>query len=161
MATKSNQPARRDQTLATREETIAQFAALVLSIPEAPEGDIADLIADVLNAQTLDDFQRPAKLPASKDLVGIPLRLDKVERYLSDKPSLTGYYLMCHGARLDTGEVIRWTSGGEQSLAVQARLHHLGMLPAFVTYIASATRSGNDAINCRVDGSAASDVIDA
>ena len=161
MATKSKQPAPINRTLANREMIMAEFTALVMSVPEAPEGDVADLIGPILGASSLDDFQRPSKLPASKDLVGIPLRLDGIARCLSDKPTRTGYYLICEGTRLDTGEVIRWTAGGEQSLAVQARLYTLGMLPAYITYMASSTRSGNDAINCQVNGTAQSETIDA
>lgn len=161
MATKSKQPAPVNRTLANRETIMAEFTALVMSVPEAPEGDVADIIGPILGAASLDDFQRPAKLPSSKELVGIPLRLETVERCLSDKPTRTGYYLMCQGARLDTGEVLRWTAGGEQTLAVQARLHSLHMLPAYITYVAASTRSGNDAINCQVNGTGQSETIDA
>lgn len=150
-----------DQTLAQRAAIMEQFTQLVLAIPEAPEGDVADIIGRVMTAQNLDDLQADNSLDASKDLLGVRLRIDTLLRARSDKPTRTGYYLRCSGARLDTGEMLTFTAGGEQSMAVLGQVFALRLLPVYVQFEAAPTRSGNDAINCKVLGTAASNTIDA
>lgn len=128
------------------------FAVMVNQVPEAAPGDIADIIGPILQATSWEDLQLEDALPSSKTLTGVRLRVESIARKPSDKDSVTGFYLLCKGARLDTGELVKFTAGGEQAVAVLTKLYLLGALPAFVEFRSVATTSGNDAINCAVLG---------
>lgn len=150
----------KDTTLARREAVIEAFTELVLSVPEATAGDIADLLGPLVGATDWESLNTTDGLPSSKTLVGVKLRVDSVSRKPSDKPTKTGFYLLCEGFNVDTGEAITWTAGGEQAVAVHAKLRQLGAMPAYVQYASVMTSSGNPAINCTVLGVDPSRVID-
>lgn len=160
MAYRSKALTPQGSTLARREAVIEAFTDLVLQVPEADAGDIADLLGPILDAQGWEQLGEQGSLPSSKTLVGVQLRVDSLSRKPSDNPTRTGFYLLAEGARLDTGEVLRFTAGGEQAVAVLSKLHQLKALPAFVRFDSVSTRSGNDAINCTVLGRDPSRIID-
>lgn len=136
----------------TRANVEDVFVQLLMSIPEAPEGDVLDVIAPILAAETWEDLQDVPGVLSSKSLAGIQLRVTGLTRKSSDYESITSSYLMCEGARLDTGETITFAAGGDQSLAVLAKLYSLGALPAYIRFDPVKTRKGNDALNCIVLG---------
>lgn len=151
MATKPARKPAQDAIPVSRAAILDAFTSLVLSVPEAPEGDIADLLGPIVNATDWEHLNPLDKLPSSKDLVGHSLRVESIRRVVSDKDSLTGFYFLASGNDINTGEVLKFTAGGEQSMAVLAKLHTLGNLPAVVKFTPVSTRSGNDAINCTVE----------
>lgn len=128
----------------------AAFIQLVNQVPDAPEGDFLDLLGPILAAASWEVLADNDKLPSSKTLVGVELKLDSIAKKVSDKKSITGYYLFCEGVNLATGEPITWTAGGGQAVAVMSKLHALKALPAKIVYRSVETRGEGDAINCEV-----------
>jgi hypothetical protein len=140
-----------DKQLSERQLAVVQsFIQLVNQVPEADAGDITDLLGPILAAATWEELNQADALPSSKTLVDKELRLESIARKVSDKPSLTGYYLFCEGIDLTTGEKLRWTAGCAQAVAVMSQLHVLRELPAKIVYKAVATDGEGDAINCKV-----------
>lgn len=146
-----------------RTAVITQFVDLVNQVPDAPEGDITDLLGPLLAAKSWEDLQQSEGIPSSKALAQThtKVRVDMIAKKVSDKDSLTGYYLLCDAVNLTTGEQFRFTAGGEQAVVVLSQLYVLKALPAYVEFVAVATTSGNDAINAVVLGRDPSTVIDA
>lgn len=134
----------------TSEAIMAKFSELVLQVPELESGDISDILGPILSADKWDDLQGQDALPSSKTLIGIPLRVDSIGRKASDKPTATGFYLQCEGVNANSGEMVRFTAGGEQAVAVLSKLYMLDVLPAMITFVEVPLKSGNNAINCQV-----------
>lgn len=152
MATAVSKKGTGDVQPATRGAIIDAFKQLVFQVPEAPEGDITDILGGIIAADNLQALDRPDKLLASKDLVDVPLRVEDLKRAPSNKDSLTGFYLRVYGTRLDTGEMFWHTAGGEQAVAFLSKLYVLGSLPAHIVYRSVDVGDGNKAINAKLAG---------
>lgn len=137
-------------TLARRAATLEAFAQLVNMVPEAPDGDIADLLGPILAADNWEQLTETDEPLSSKTLLNRRLVVNEISRKTSDHQSLTGFFLICEAHDPKTGEAIRFSAGGEHAVAVLSKLYVLGALPALVEFAAAETRSGNDAINCLV-----------
>ncbi len=151
------------EVLLSRDRITERFVALVNQVPEAAAGDITDLLGPILAAASWEELQNTETVPSSKSLAvrGDKIRVMDIARKVSDKTSITGYYLMCNGVNLDTGEALRFTAGGSQAVAVLSQLHVLGALPAFVQFIEVALADGNTAVNCKVLGVDPGRIVDA
>ena len=161
---RSNTPAKSpDSALdVKRAELVAAFVQLVNRVPDAPDGDITDLLGPILAAQDWEELNQSDKLPSSKTMIGHDIRVNTIAKKVSDKNSLTGYYLLCEGIDFATGYVGRFTVGGAQAVAVLSQLHVLGKLPAKVRFDEVPNEKGEGpAINCRVLDIYENAVIDA
>lgn len=127
---------------------LAQLSELVTVIPVAEDGDGLEIIARVLTAESVEALAEDDGLPSSKDLAPFAPYIEKVTRRASDHPSSSGFYLICDGA-LPSGEPIRFTAGGEQTVAMLAKLHQLGAYPIQVSFELAQTKSGRTAVNAR------------
>lgn len=161
----ATKPARRAPAgeVDTRQRITEQFVALVNQVPEAAAGDITDLLGPIMAAASWEELQNTETVPSSKTLAvhGDKIKVLDIARKVSDKTSITGYYLMCNGVNIDTGEAIRFTAGGSQAVAVLSQLHVLRALPAFVQFVEVALPDGNTAINCKVLGVDPGRIVDA
>ena len=147
---KSMAPRPGGQDLARREQVTAAFVQLVNQVPDAPEGDITDLLGPILAAKSWEELNTLDNLPSSKTMLGHTVRVDAIAKKVSEKDTLTGYYLLCEGIDTTTGYKGRFTAGGEQAVAVLSQLHVLGALPALVEFVGVEVDSGNTAVNCKV-----------
>lgn len=127
---------------------VAAFQELVTVVPVADDGDSMDIVARVLNATSVEELAEDDGLPSSKDLAPFAPYVTGVTRRASDHPSNTGFYLICDGA-LPSGEPVRFSAGGEQTVALLAKLHQLGAYPIQVSFEKVTTKGGRTAINAR------------
>lgn len=161
----ATKPARRAPAgqVDTRQQITEQFVALVNQVPEAAAGDITDLLGPIMAAASWEELRNSEEVPSSKSLAarGDKIRVDSIARKVSDKTSITGYYLMCDGVNIDTGDVLRFTAGGSQAVAVLSKLYTLRQLPAYVQFVEVPLADGNTAVNCKVLGVDPSRIVDA
>lgn len=134
----------------TGQAAIAAFANLVTQVPEATDDDGTGIIGRILEANDVADLMADDGLPSSKDLAGQVLRVFSVARRPSDNPSMTGFYLIVDAEEVTKQTDARHSAGGEQAVAVLAKLHQLGAFPAVIRYDQVTTKGGKDAINCKV-----------
>lgn len=127
---------------------LAQFSELVTQVPVAEDGDGMDIVARVLEADSVEELAEDDGLPSSKDLAPFAPYITSVSRRPSDHPSSTGFYLICEGAYPD-GRPVRFSAGGEQTVAMLAKLHQLGAYPIQVSFELAQTRGGKTAVNAR------------
>jgi hypothetical protein len=128
--------------------TLSQFAELVTQVPVAQDSDGTEIIARILEADSLDKLAEDDGLPSSKDLAPFSCHVQAIARRASDHPSNTGFYLIVDGVTTH-GEPIRFSAGGEQTIAMLAKLHQLGALPIQCSFETVTTKSGNTAVNCK------------
>lgn len=148
----SNTPAKgnRNTDAARVQAVTAAFVQLVNQVPDAPEGDITDLLGPILAAKSWEELNTLDNLPSSKTMIDHDVRVNSIAKKVSEKDTLTGYYLLCDGIDLTTGYRGRFTAGGEQAVAVLSQLHVLRALPAKVRFLGVEVSSGNTAVNCKV-----------
>lgn len=128
---------------------LAQFSELVAQVPDAEDGDGLDIVARILNADTVDELAEDDGLPSTKDLAPFAPHVQSIAKRASDHQSLTGYYLIVEAVSTH-GEPLRFSAGGEQCVALLSKLHQLGAFPCQVSFEATPTKSGNTAINGKV-----------
>src|SRR4051812_39975402 len=107
---------------------VSQFQELVTTVPLAEDGDGLDIIARVLTAESVDELAADDSLPSSKDLAPFAPHVQGISRRPSDHPGNTGFYLIVD-AVTTKGEPIRFSAGGEQTIAMLCKLHQLGAFP--------------------------------
>lgn len=127
---------------------LAQFSELVMQVPVAEDGDGSAIIARVLAADSLEALAEEDGLPSSKSLAPFAPYVHGISRRPSDHPSNTGFYLICDAVTTQ-GEPIRFTAGGEQVVAMLAKLHQLDVFPIQVMFDRATTKSGREAINAK------------
>lgn len=147
-ATKSNSKSGEVTQRPTGMAALAQFAELVTQVPVAEDGDGSDIIARILEADNVEDLAEDDGLPSSKDLAPFAPHVHSVSRRPSDHPSSTGFYLIVEGFTTH-GEPVRFSAGGEQTVAMLAKLHTLGAFPCQVSFEKVTTKSGREAVNAR------------
>lgn len=127
---------------------VSQFQELVTTVPVAQDGDGLDIIARVLTAGSVDELAADDGLPSSLDLAPFAPHVQSISRRPSDHPGNTGFYLIVD-AVTTKGEPIRFSAGGEQTIAMLAKLHQLGALPIQCSFEKVTTKGGNTAVNCK------------
>lgn len=125
-------------------ETMALFAQMAVSIPEADTGDAYEsIVLQLLNADNVDDFNAPWDTDATEKLAGKRLKIESISRRQSDFAGGLGIYIVTKGVNLDTGEPFVWTTGGVANVATLARIHFQGRLPAIVEIVIADTPTAN------------------
>jgi hypothetical protein len=134
----------------TGQAAIAAFANLVTRVPEATDDDGTGIIGRIMEAETVADLMADDGLPSSQDLQGQVLRVFSIARRPSDNPSMTGFYLIVEAEEVTKKTPARHSAGGEQAVAMLAKLHLLQAFPATIRYDEVTTKGGKTAINCKV-----------
>lgn len=127
---------------------VSQFQELVTTVPLAEDGDGLDIIARVLTAESIDDLANDDGLPSSKDLAPFAPYVQGISRRPSDHPGNTGFYLIVDAVTTH-GEPLRFSAGGEQTIAMLAKLHQLGAFPIQCSFDKVSTKGGREAVNCK------------
>lgn len=116
--------------------------ALMQAIPEAGENDDISVYAQLMAAQSVDDFDTGGHLPAGRDLVGRRLKVESFARRVSDIDDEDSdikfrlpWYLVIESADVDSGENVRWQTSAPGIVLVLAKLYSWGQLPAIGTIV--------------------------
>lgn len=124
--------------------TMALFASMAVSIPEADTGEAYEqIVTHLLNAGDIDAFNAPWDTDAASELAGKHLKIESMSRRASDFAGGLGIYVIVKGVILDTGERFTFTTGGIANVATLARIHHLGGLPAIAELVIADTPTSN------------------
>lgn len=110
---------------------------LLSAIPEAGENDDISVYAQLMAAQSVDDFDTGGHLPAGRDLVGRRLKVESFARRVSDIEDDDSdgkfrlpFYLVIESVDTDSGEGVRWQTSAPGIVIVLAKLYSWGQLPA-------------------------------
>lgn len=134
----------------TADTALEMYRGMITAIPEAPESDGSELIAQILMSTDISDSRGTQKLPAGKDLVGRTLAVQSVVRYPSDIDGGLGWYLVADAVDTNTGEQVRFQTSAGSLMAWLVKLHFSDALPATIKVTAAETRKGMTAISCEV-----------
>lgn len=134
----------------TPDKALEMYRGMVTAIPEAPESDGSELIAQILMSTDISDSMETSGLPAGKDLIDRRLRVESVLRYPSDMEGGLGWYLVADATDVDTGEQVRFQTSAGSLMAWLVKLHFSDAFPAVIQPTATETRKGRTAVSCRV-----------
>lgn len=118
------------------QQTLALFAQMAVSIPEADDGGAYEsIVLQLLQADDIDALNAPWDTNGGEDLAGYRLKIEGITRRQSDYAGGLGLYLVCKGTNMGTGETFTWTTGSVSIVAQLARAWHLGGFPVFAELI--------------------------
>ena len=129
------------------------------SIPEAVDGDGAGMVADILNAESVDQLVGETEFPSAKDIAErYPNQMFRLEPNLVRRESTieseTDYkmpFYIIASLRSQNGETIRFNTSAATVLAKVLKLHQFNALPAVVSFsLADATKKGFRPVNMTV-----------
>lgn len=121
-------------------QTMALFAQMAVSIPEASdEGAYENIVLQLLQAGDAAELNAPWDTTDAEKLSGHRLRIETIERRASDHAGGLGLYLVCKGTDMGTGEKFVWSTGAISIVAQLARAWHLDGFPVIAELIIADT----------------------
>jgi len=116
--------------------TLALFAQMAVSIPEADDSEAYEnIVSQLLNADGVDALNAPWDTNTADNLANHRLKIEEITRRQSDFAGGLGMYMVCKGVDMGTGETFVWTTGAVSIVAQLARVYHLGGLPCIAELI--------------------------
>jgi hypothetical protein len=103
------------------EKVDAFFADIDLSEGEDPLEVQARIMAQILDAPTLDDAFSSGETLSAEDLIGVPLEVDRVSWQKSSYKQGLQYFAVAFAQRLDEGVPIIFTTGAGNIMALLRR----------------------------------------
>jgi hypothetical protein len=140
----------------SQDALMATYTDMVMRVPEPESDGGLQMLADILSATTIDDFQalEVSKLPKAEAVAGRMLRVDRITRHVSDEAydDGTGFFIVVHSVDTHNGEVVRWQTSAMTVKSKLVALYVNGLLPATVsTAVASKpTKAGYYPVNLNV-----------
>lgn len=105
------------------------FMKLLEQVPEPSDDVSAKIVLEILQAQNLEDLDRPWDVEGMRDHVDSILRVKAVTRMPSDYVGGLGWYLVCQVDQPEIGEEFTLTTGSVSIVAQLVRAHCAGWLP--------------------------------
>lgn len=133
--------------------TLALFSNMAVGIPEADDSEAyEDIVAQILNADGIDDLNAPWETGKAEQLAGHSLKIESMARRASDYQGGLGIYIVVKGTDLNTGEKFTLTIGSVSVLATLAWLHYTNALPAIAELVIAdrPTAKGNRPMHLKV-----------
>jgi hypothetical protein len=130
--------------------TAAEDLALIMgdTTPEVEDSEGAQraIVERILHAENPEDVFQESTSIATRDLIGVPIRVNDVKLMASQLEGSAGTYALLDVVRLDTGEIILVNTGSPTIMATVVRRKQLGSLPmeCVVTEVGAA-RPGQSA----------------
>jgi hypothetical protein len=130
------------------------FTQMLAMVPDAPESDGSEILARIMESDDIDDAGAQTSLPAAKDLVGKRFLVHGITKNAADE-GMEGlpFYVIVDATDKRTGEVVRWQTSAKNITAWLVKLHLGNAFPADIEITSAKTRSGREAVDCKIHGS--------
>lgn len=119
--------------LATRGEDTDLIMGAVLPEIEDSEEAQRSIVASILQAEDVAALFTDRSTTATKDVVGIPIRVFDVSLRVGEIDGKDGTYMLINAADLENGEAIVLNTGAPNIMATLWRAKQLGALPMEVS----------------------------
>lgn len=110
----------------------AQFAEMAKGIPDAPEDGGLGIVAQIMEAGSVDSLDDPWRTRDMEKLAGERITVYDLHKLPSDFKDGLGVYLVVHAVRAETGEDVTVTTGSVSVVAQLVRAWAMGALPITV-----------------------------
>lgn len=105
------------------------FLELLMAVPDPPDDATARIVGQILEAQSVEELDRPWDAEGMRDLRDTVVRVNSVHKMPSDYRKGLGTYLVCNCTDPASGEQFVLTTGSVSIVAQLVRAHALGGLP--------------------------------
>lgn len=139
--------------LASTQARLEAFANYLSQIPDAPDSDGSEIIADIMSATSWEGVNTEGKMPDTETMRGRRLKITSFGKRPTDmNDSKYPWYLVVDSIDADTGEMVKWQTSSETVMAQLVKLALLGTIPAVVTVerAEKATKRGYYPLSLRV-----------
>lgn len=105
--------------LATPDAINAHLTKILEQLPMQGEGDVSGILAQIINSESIEDLDSPWQSAGMGKYNGYAIEITSIKRIESDFPGGLGWYLLCEGKVLETGEYKAFSTS---AVAVMAQL---------------------------------------
>lgn len=117
-------------------ETMAQFAAMAVLIPEAVDEDAYEqIVTQILSANGIDELNAPWDTDQAEALNGHRLKIEEIQRRASDFEQGLGLFLVIKGIDMGSGAKFVTTTGAIAIVAQLARAYFLNGFPVIAEWV--------------------------
>lgn len=103
--------------VATNDAINAYLAAIVNELPDTIEGDMAGILTQIINATQLDDLDSPWQSAGMKKYRDHAIEITSIKRMESTFPGPLGFYILCEGTVMASGEYKAFTTSSASIMA--------------------------------------------
>lgn len=105
------------------------FLAMLGAVPEPDDDAAARIVMEILDAQSIEDLDKPWDVEGMRDFDGTMLQVEGITKMPSDYKTGLGCYLVCRCTQPGIGEVFTLTTGSVSIVAQLVRAHTLNAFP--------------------------------
>lgn len=105
------------------------FLAMLGAVPEPDDDAAARIVMEILDAQSIEDLDKPWDVEGMRDYDGSILQVDSITKMPSDYKTGLGCYLVCKCSQPGIGAVFTLTTGSVSIVAQLVRAHTLNAFP--------------------------------
>src|SRR6185312_4716543 len=125
--------------IATADSINAYLTAILNELPMQGEGDATGILAQIINAETVEDLDSPWQSAGMGKYIGYAIEITSIKRVESDFPGGLGWYLLCEGTVMETGEYRAFSTSAVAVMAQLLVAWHRGFFP-YQVYVRIATK---------------------
>jgi len=125
--------------VATPDSINVYLTAILERLPMQDEGDVTGILAQIINAEGVEDLDSPWQSAGMGRYSGYALEIRAIKRLESDFPGGLGWYLLCEGVILETGEYKAFSTSATAIMAQLLIAWDRGFFP-YKVYVRIATK---------------------
>jgi len=125
--------------IATADTINAYLTAILEKLPMQDEGDVTGILAQIINAETVEDLDSPWQSAGMGKYNGYAIEIVRIKRMESDFPGGLGWYLLCEGTVMETGEYKAFSTSAVAAMAQLLIAWARGFFP-YQVYVRIATK---------------------
>lgn len=130
---------KRTGEVVTADSINAYLTAILEELPMQDEGDVTGILAQIVNATTVEDLDSPWQSAGMGKYNGYAIEITSIKRLESDFPGGLGWYLLCEGTVLETGEYKAFSTSAAAVMAQLLVAWYGDMFP-YKCYVRIATK---------------------
>lgn len=119
------------------------FMLMLTEVPDAAGDAVAGIVAQILQAERVEDLDRPWDAEGMREFIGRQIRVESLHKMPSDYAKGLGCYLVCQITDVGSGEQLVLTTGSVSIVAQLVRAYTLNALPLTVVPVQSDKPSKN------------------
>jgi hypothetical protein len=125
--------------IATPDTLNAYLTRVLETVPTQDEGDISGILTQIVNAGSVDELDSPWQSAGLAKYLNHALNITRIKRLESDYPGGLGWYLLCEGEVMATGEYKAFSTSSVAAMAMLLVAYDRGWFP-YKCYIKIATK---------------------
>lgn len=125
--------------VATADSINTYLTAILEQLPMQDEGDVTGILTQIINADSVLELDSPWQSAGMGRYNGYALEITSIKRLESDFPGGLGWYLLCEGTVMETGEYKAFSTSAVAAMAQLLVAWSRGYFP-YQVYVRIATK---------------------